>query len=199
MCCAESAGAYSAAITSQYSHMKWYFVIALVVVIAGAILFGMKGAPESSGVTGDSNNATKSSLSSGTIADLFAMSGSYKCTISSDVTSGLASGVVYVSNGRVRGDFVAQSAGESINVSMIQNDGYVYNWSDAMPQGIKVKAVTDGNATDGAESGQLFDATASIQYSCEPSEADEGLFTPPTSVQFMELPAGLPQVPGMGR
>lgn len=122
--------------------------------------------------------------SSGTLADLMARAGSHTCTAKATHDGGTSEGTVYMSGGKLRGDFVATMGGQVVNTSFISVDGYMYTWSDMLPQGMKVKI----DAAVGTSGGQGIDPSTPVEYSCAPWTADESMFALP-AIEFFEIGA----------
>ncbi len=128
--------------------------------------------------------------SSGPLASLFAMSGSYTCTINSRDPNSATDGTVYISNGSVRGDFVSSvsaGGGQNVQAHMIKTGNDAYIWSDTMPQGIKMNAAVMMSGSGSSANSAAFDPNVSVNYSCVPTTADASLFIAPVDVQFMAL------------
>jgi hypothetical protein len=123
------------------------------------------------------------SASSGLFADLMARTGSWKCHAKATHEQGASEGEVFINNGTIRGDFVATMAGRSVNTSFISRDGYMYTWSDMLPQGMKVKIESAG----GTSGGQGIDPTTPVEYSCEGWAVDESKFEAPSDIEFFEI------------
>ncbi len=126
---------------------------------------------------------------SGSFTELAARTGSWKCTVDTSAAGTVSSGVTYVSDGKVRGDFTTSSEGyKNIETHMVGDGQYVYTWSSMMPQGIKVKmsAQASGDIREtGSASGSSVSADQSYSYNCQPWTADASLFVAPASVNFM--------------
>lgn len=179
-------------------------VAAVVVIGGGAWYFSTT----SVGKTGDSleqqADTMKESSGMGSFADLVGKVGSWKCTVKTNVEQAPSEGVAYIADGMVRADFtskIAAMGGKEVKSSMIQSDGYVYTWSDMIPQGMKMK-IPENTATPTAPASGGFDYSAQVDYDCGPWMKDATKFDPPASVTFMELgkngmpqgmPAGMPQ------
>ncbi|MBI5456529.1 hypothetical protein HY969_02210 [Candidatus Kaiserbacteria bacterium] len=173
-------------------------IIGLVVAVAvvGAAVWYYSNNSSGSMMQGDNaqqvqqNGNTNTNTGSGTLASLFAMNGSYKCTVSSQVENSETDGVVYVSNGSVRGDFtstVSAAGGEAVAAHMIKTGNDVYVWSDMMPQGIKMSASTMMSGSGSSANSAAFDPNVSVNYDCQPVAANANLFVAPANVQFMVL------------
>jgi hypothetical protein len=120
----------------------------------------------------------------GTLAELMMRTGSYRCTVNvaTDGETGAAQtvGTVYIGNGNMRGDFTTNTTGMTIASHMMSTEGYVYTWSDLMPQGVKMKISTEpSSGTQGA-----VDASASVDYHCAPWTVEAARFTLPSNVTF---------------
>lgn len=169
----------------------------LGLIVIGAIVFGgyylSHKAPTTAPVEGSATTTpttTDESAFNGSFSDLAKRSGSWKCTIDTSTTQSVSSGVAYVSNGKVRGDFTTSVANYGpIESHMIADGDTAYTWSSMMPQGIKMKIATTSTATagSGATSGQGMNANTSYAYHCEAWTADPTIFIPPTTIVFKAL------------
>lgn len=166
-------------------------IVAIVVIGAGGYYLSTMPAPEAPAPEG----AAQTEGSTGTFADILALGGSSTCTVSVEVTESPAEGTAYISGDEVRVDFTARPANMGsveITAHMIQTGGYVYSWTDLLPQGVKVKA----ESAAGAAESQGISANASVRYSCAPWIADASKFVPPSNVTFMEFSAeNMPAIP----
>ncbi|MBP9669398.1 MAG: hypothetical protein KBE09_03855 [Candidatus Pacebacteria bacterium] len=126
----------------------------------------------------------------GSFEDLATRGGNWMCTFTSKTDMGDATGTVYVSGTRVRGNFaITAPVIGKVDSYMIADDEYTYSWSSVMPQGFKARRVDTAQQPDGttptADTG--VDPRMSMNYNCEPHQADESLFTVPTNVTFQTL------------
>ena len=118
--------------------------------------------------------------------------GSQTCTYSTQIDGGgITAGTVYVSDGKMRSDFsITGEENTTIDGSMITDGEYMYTWSSAQPQGIKI-AITDemkNAAPTDATAGQAgIDLDQKIDYRCQPWVTDQSKFTPPTTITFTEM------------
>lgn len=162
-----------------------------VVVVATAVWYysnnssgGMMQGGTPMGTENTQNTGT------GSLASLFAMTGSYTCTINSRDPNAATDGTVHISNGSVRGDFlssVSTNGGQNVQAHMIKTGNDVFIWSDVMPQGIKMNAAMMMSGSGSSGSSAAFDPNVSVDYSCEPTALDASLFVAPVEVQFMSL------------
>lgn len=161
-------------------------LVAVVVVGGGVWYFSSQNAvaPSEEGATGvfETQDAAEGT---GTLAELMMRTGSYRCTVNvaTDGETGAAqtAGTVYIGGGKMRGDFTTNTTGMQIASHMMSMDGYVYTWSDMMPQGMKMMITTDGSSsgTQGA-----VDASASVDYHCAPWAIEADRFTLPSNITF---------------
>lgn len=145
------------------------------------------GAPRESGAAASQTNSDSSF--NGSIYDLAARGGDWKCTVDAQASTGggqaVSSGTVYVSGNKVRGDFTSAVQGYGNVDSHLVSDGdYVYSWTSMLAQGVKAKA-TAANQGGTQTSGQGSSANQNYAYHCAPSAADASLFTPPANVKFI--------------
>jgi len=121
--------------------------------------------------------------STGTFADLMARVGPWQCEAKAEYEGGQSEGTVLMNDGKIRGDFVASMAGRVVNTSFVSVDGYIYTWSDLLPQGMKVKV----DAAAGTAGGQGIDPATPVEYSCVFWNADESKFSIPSDIEFFEI------------
>lgn len=161
-------------------------IIVALVVVGGGVWY-MTSHHQLTMPAGEATTTGENQEGSGTLADLMMRSGSYKCTVemkpTADNQNAQSSGTVYIGNGKMRGDFntvVAAMGNKTVESHMISSDGYVYTWSNLMPQGMKMQVATnDGAATQGG-----LDASAAVDYHCAPWMVQDSQFVLPTNVTF---------------
>lgn len=166
-------------------------LIAAVIIVGGGVWYFSSHGNAPAGTPAVTNSASNGS---GTFASLMALAGSVKCNVATATTANQAesSGTVYISNGQMRGDFNAtnKALGDTvIEAHMIRAGGFIYSWSSAAPQGVKMSdAVIENASTKNNASGSI-DPNAQVSYSCEPWVADAAQFVPPSTVTFMDVSA----------
>ena len=135
-------------------------------------------------------DASAPTTGSGSIADLWGKTGTLECEISSTDTSAPFSGKVYVSGGKIRSDVVAtivSMGNKAVNSHTIRADGFVYTWTDLMPQGVKIaENATPTAQSPGASGGPA--TSSKVSYTCKPWTVDVSLFAPPSNITFMTVP-----------
>lgn len=100
-------------------------------------------------------------------------------------------GTVYVSKGKMRGDYkVLDASSGPFNGHMIQDgSGWAYMWGGPMGENRGTKIRLDGhtNGPDQKPEGQGFDARQEMDMDCREWKVDESKFEVPSNVQFMDL------------
>jgi len=169
--------------------MKKFLPIGIgILVLLGFILFTRKS-PQSAQ---DTPKESSDSLS-GNLKELITRNVPLKCTFDyQDETAGSTTGTVYISGDNMRGDFEMTQAEQKFTSSMIRDQGYVYTWSSAQPQGMKMKLEEPDTQMSQEEipenfSQQLDIENESINYSCNPWSPDNSMFTPPANIEFTDL------------
>ncbi len=173
-------------------------LIALIVVVGGGVWFFSSQGNTGADVQGTQNEETGEQMTegAGTFAELMTRSGSWKCTVQVDIAEAPSEGIVLVSDGKIRSDFTSRPTsmgGKEISAHMIHADGYVYTWSDLIPQGMKMKVTADAT-TSGNNPGAIA-PDQRVNYSCLPWVVDASQFTVPSTITFMELSAQGQMVP----
>jgi len=152
-------------------------LVALIVVVGGGAWWLSNEQAESGAPAGTT-----------TFAALIARGGNLTCDVSVSTPDAPAEGTTYISGDQVRADITVRPSmmgGAQINAHMIQSGGYIYSWSDMVPQGFKMEV----SESVGAAQSQGFDVNAQVEYSCSPWLVDASKFTPPAAVTFTEFSA----------
>jgi len=156
-------------------------VIVLLLLGGGAYVMMHKSAAPASMTAANPTETAAPAGQTGTLKSLLT-AGTQTCTFTSDKG---ASGTVYVSGGKMRGDFSSTTQGQTVNGHMILDSGYSYIWTDTMKQGFKV-ALPTGTPT-GTPNNQAMDINQNVTYSCKPWVADASKFTLPADITFGTL------------
>jgi hypothetical protein len=187
-------------------------VLLLVVGVGGYVL--MKKAPSQMGVPqlGQSQTSApqaSSGTTQSTLRSLLAGGGSVKCSFTNTAsgTNG-ETGTIYVSGGKMRGDFQTTENGTVMGSHMINDSQYTYTWNDQSKQGYKFaipspqpaasSTTTEPSSTPtstNSTSGQGPNMDQPMNYSCQAWATDTSVFTPPADVTFssftmQNLPTG---------
>jgi hypothetical protein len=124
---------------------------------------------------------------SGSMEELVARGGNYRCTFSHQSDTDDSSGTIYISGSSIRGDFVSLIQRINVESHMIQSGGYIYTWSSTMPTGFKLKVATTTEAGGTAIPGQYSDVDQTYSYDCESWSPDNSKFSIPSTITFKEL------------
>jgi hypothetical protein len=139
------------------------------------------------------------SVFSGSVSDLAKRQGSYRCSVSRGAQADNAfDGIVFANSGKVRSDFTMPQDGVMVESHAIIDGEWMYTWSSAMPQGIKMK-IPQGDQPVAAAPGSDASMESDYSWECDDWREDPSVFVPPADVSFMEfsMPAGMPQgMPG---
>lgn len=117
--------------------------------------------------------------------------GAYKCTVNQTLSGIDTTGVTYINDSMIRGEFNTRIQNMNIDSTFIVRDGYTYSWSSVMPTaGFKVKmtgTVTTPDTTTGTTGSYSWNAEQIGDYDCQPWTVDQAKFTVPTNVTFKEI------------
>ncbi len=170
-------------------------IIGVVIVGGVGTALYMNNTPvteESSQITEQTEQAdkvstdTKGDTSQKTIKDFLAITTSQKCTVNHSSGVAVSSGTVYVSGGKIRADFVANTSGQTVGVHFVVNGPDAFTWIDGYPVGFKVPvsmADKPSSQTGGIDINQKLD------YSCVPWAVDSSVFVTPTGITFRAIGA----------
>ncbi len=164
-----------------------------VIVILGIGAFAYKsmkqpGSTGSSSQTGMTKQTT-AQTAEGTLKSLLAMGQSVQCTFSTTNEGAKSDGTVYVSNGKMRGDFKTVSDKMNVNNHMIVDGQYSYVWSDQSKQGMKMELKKEetssptGAPANGQQNGPNLNEK--VNYTCKPWSANAEMFALPSGITFM--------------
>ena len=181
-------------------------IIGAMLVTAGVLIFKGTGKPiavvsndatlannqseTSTDITKDapvaSSTVNENMEFNGSVQDLMARGGSYKCTFNQKTAVSDSTGTVFVSNKNVRGDFNTHvsimSQSTTIDNHMISDGDFIYTWSGAMPNGLKLPV--DKTASSSSANAQSFDYNQKLDYSCSPWTIDPNKFVLPSDIEF---------------
>ncbi len=162
-------------------------VVGAVIVVGGIIMFtagrqsGSPGTASVSGVMQDKNQAPTS------LKALFALGTSQKCTFSNSTDVAQSSGEVYVTSGKMRGDFSSVAAGQTVQSHMIVDKDTSYVWTNATNQGFKMSFENMTMPKSETTAKQTVDLNQSLDYSCNAWSPDESLFNLPAGISFNSM------------
>ncbi|HYM65324.1 MAG TPA: hypothetical protein VES68_02475 [Candidatus Sulfotelmatobacter sp.] len=163
-------------------------VAALILLLlgAGAFFLSQKKTPTPSNNQEMAKPTTTTNSAQQTLKDLLSSKNPVKCTYSTDVSGAKISGVVYVANGKVRGDFTTTSGKTEITGHMATDAKYMYSWTEGSKQGYKfsLDSMTNPKPTTTTNQNKAPDLNQKFNYSCSPWTLDSKMLELPTDVTF---------------
>lgn len=171
--------------------------IVAIAAIGGGVYFSSKNNTEEVNTENTENNSSEQNAEmKGTFRSLMSLGKSYKCAIKTMMDGVSSEGVVYIdTDKRMRADFTATANGQMMNSSMIRSGDMMYSWSGA--QGVKMVIKENAETQTAENPNQGVNLDQEVEYKCEDWNKDDGMFMPPSSVNFFEFGAGMPGVPRM--
>lgn len=184
------------------SLMNKTIVIVLVVIgllvsaVVGFLTFSRSKSPTartannvvSQTPAGTDNNSSQTA----SLRNLLGAGSSQVCTY--EDTNTKTQGTIFVGNGRMRGDIVAQTSGDTVNSHMISDGKFVYIWTDGSAEGVKMSLAKTGDNQENGNTGQTVDLDREVNYDCNGWQLDNSKFTLP-SIQFQDMSAILNNAP----
>lgn len=164
------------------------YIITAVVIVGGVYLITNVKTQDQDQVKQDtqSNNQISDQVVSASMKELVSLGKSLQCTFDSNTEFAKTSGVVYVADGKVRGNFrvtVSSLGNQSFDAYMIADDSYTYVWSTLAKGGFKAPIQKEVQTQPGQEG---VDYNQVLTYTCTPWQTDQTLFVPPTDVIFQD-------------
>lgn len=161
-------------------------IIAIVVIVGGVFYFTRPKQTTEVASNKEATSSAETSMQSGSIKSLIEAGGSQKCTYKTTEAKYNSSGTVYVSGGKMRGDFESESDGQNQKSHMIYDGNVGYLWMDGQSTGFKM--ALDPKASESGNSAQSVDTNKNYEFSCEKWNVDSRAFELPSGVTFSELP-----------
>ncbi|HWA64728.1 MAG TPA: hypothetical protein VG866_02680 [Candidatus Paceibacterota bacterium] len=133
--------------------------------------------------TSATGSPTASGTTSGTLQTLLGLKGgSFKCTVQHSTDVDISSGVVYISSGKLKGDFDVSAGGQSMKAYILVNGSDVYSWSSLSTTGVKTTVSASASSN---QSGQGVNFNQNLNYSCTNASVDASIFAMPSGVNFI--------------
>jgi hypothetical protein len=120
---------------------------------------------------------------------LMGLANSQSCDYADDKTG--TSGKIYISAGRVRGDFATVVNGEATASHMYSDGQTMYIWMDGSAIGYKSSMVSTTPAPTGSQTSSNVDVDQQLDYKCQSWSADESMFRLPSGVDFKDLSSAM--------
>lgn len=175
----------------------------VVVVLLGLGWWSMQGrgtGQEAS--TGETQESAAPTSGPTSLKGLLGLGLAQQCTFSDTTEGAMTSGTVYVSNGKMRGDFTSTTGGQTVTSHMISDSTNSYIWMDGQSTGLKTtfEAQADGDTPTSSPAAQTggVDVNKDVNYSCSPWLVDSSKYNLPSGVQFTDLNNLFPAAAGAG-
>ena len=173
--------------------LTWGVVIVLVALgiwyFASSGTAGITQGETATTTTGTTGTPVGTPAASSTFRSIFTQSGNHQCDYSQSNSTGQSTSVIYLADGKMRGEFRSTMSGGSTASLMIYTGGYLYSWKEGATTGKKssIRALSDlpdvipQDLTSGAIFGTASD---SVGWNCHSWLKDVKLFTIPSYVTF---------------
>lgn len=168
--------------------MKILYALIALAVVGGGAWFVMNreeatGAPSSAQESSEMVS-TETQNFKGSMQELMARGGSWKCDVSVTTEGITSTGTTYVAQGRVRADFVSEipQVGK-MESHMLMRDNTAYTWTSMMNQGFKFPI--KGNEVEPEVSAEVAaQINQDYDYRCTAWPTDESVFALPSGITF---------------
>lgn len=168
-------------------------VILLLLIVGGAGYFYLnKGKTEGSPTEEmqESNGQQLQESQSGgvtTLKNLLMSGNSQTCTYSSNSNNITVNGTVYISGGKVRGDFTSEANGQTSTGHNIYDGKTTYVWTDGATTGYMMDvnpSTQESTSTSGDQTQESANMEQPFDYKCQPWTPNETYFKAPPDVKF---------------
>lgn len=108
------------------------------------------------------------------------------CTFTNEINGGKSEGVVFVADGKMRGDFTITTGGTTQGSHMITTANEYYMWMDGQKTGYKMSTGAATNPDQSASPQQGIDQNQPLNMKCSSWKVDASKFELPKDVDFMD-------------
>lgn len=163
--------------------------IVLILVAAWGVMASRKksGLEKGEGLTSEKQQKADDGSKLTSLKELQAITSPQKCTFKDEASPEQAQGLVYISKGKMRGDFGMLSQGKTVKTHMVSDGKYSYTWMDESATGFKM--AMDAPKTESKPASSGVDADKQINYSCQAWSEDPVMFTVPSNIKFEDFSA----------
>ena len=136
-----------------------------------------------------------------TLKDLLSSGIAQQCTFSDKSEDNDISGVMYVDQNRMRGDFTTVVDDKTLISHMMVKDDTSYTWQEGEDTGYMMKydpdqmMPQDGEETPTSPQGETVDPDKVVDYKCSPWIVDGSMFNPPSNVEFTDFSSMMQKQP----
>jgi hypothetical protein len=184
--------------------IKIFLVAVVVLALGSGVFFWQLGRTSDPTVTGRTPAVPAQNMDAvptnndpvsgrGSLSELRALARDLECLLVSDADpQSISEGTAFLSDGKIRGDFLAGPPGEQVLSSLIIRDNTLYLWStiDGETWGVRSDleaAVTDPVAPK-LETQEPIGLHDTVRYDCKPwAGIDGSVFAPPGDVLFRDV------------
>lgn len=166
------------------------WMVALAAVVIGGGWWAL-----SSGDDAEPSANQSAQTEASTLNQLIAGGDDLTCSFSdTDADGNINTGQVYLSDGRMSGEFTLAENGANPIKSYLINDGsHQYSWQDGETEGFKLSLdhSDDGEVSEAPtqqpQPETAVDQDQSFDFDCQGWTVDESRFTPPANVNFVDF------------
>lgn len=163
--------------------------IAVAFIVGAALLVSSNKNNDSevaSNTEATAQSAAETSIETGSIKSLIAAGENQQCTFKSNEQDAETDGTMYLSGGKMRGDFAIDANGTKTSSHMIYDGTTGYVWMDGQVMGFKMSLDANSQTTDKSQS---IDPNKNYEFNCGRWSVDNSKFEIPAGIQFSEMPA----------
>ncbi len=158
-------------------------LVIAVIVVGGFFIF--KNRQAANNTTGEQAGTQDNAGKKISFSDFIKQGGSYKCDVKQATSDFENSGTMYVSDGRVSGEFNVIAEGKTIQTHFASINVYSYEWMEGSKTGFKVKVSATTDSTGANVNGSYgWNANQIGDYNCTAWTIDESKFALPADVTF---------------
>ncbi len=161
----------------------------IMYIVVGLIIIGSIGWFAFGKNTQTADAPTEAATQRTSMKALLALTTPQKCTFTDSTEMGNTSGTVYIKNGKMRGDFNAETSAGAMASHMIVSDNTSYVWTDQTVEGFKMSLDQTTEVETTNANTEAVDIDREVDYSCENWSGDESMFSLPSNVTFTDMNA----------
>lgn len=176
---------------------KMLGILVGMLVVAGIVAYVLttdKDKNEVASKTSEQNivQEKSDSMKPKSLKEMLSYSGSQKCEFKNTDENYSSEGVVYVVNGKMRGDFISKTAQITTTSHMVAKDNTFYMWEDGTNNGFKASI---NRMSEPGENQNSVDVNKQMDFSCESWMENSSKFELPSGVEFKDLNAIMESIP----
>ncbi|MDO8482160.1 MAG: hypothetical protein Q7S75_03735 [bacterium] len=155
----------------------------------GAVTGAQDETATTPGATGVAGTPASTPAKATSFRSIFTQTGNHQCSYEQVATTGRSSSVIYIADGKMRGEFRTTSGGVNDANLMIYDGGFLYSWKEGATTGKKssIKSMAElpeaipNDLTSGASFGVSLD---NVSWDCHDWAKDSKMLVVPTYVKF---------------